>query len=79
MKHAVTHPCPYCSDQFVAEDHLDLHRGIEHPNQLSPAEQEAFKSAYEAEQRALRVFRLKALLTLLILYFGLLMMFSIFA
>lgn len=61
--------CRYCGDRFVEERLLALHRGLEHDG-LTEAERDAYAEAVEAEREALRLFRLKALAALLVLYFG---------
>lgn len=61
---------------FRHEDHLVLHRGLEHSDELSEDEVAVFHDAYEAESEELRLFRLKALALLVLLYFGFLFMYS---
>ena len=56
-----------------------LHKGVEHTNQLDDSEQEAFESALTEEEDDLRTLRLKALAVLVLLYFGLLFLYAIFA
>lgn len=62
--------CGYCDAGFVDEQLLSLHRGIEHPERLSEQERKAYLDARTAERDDLRLFRLKALAGLLVLYFG---------
>ena len=69
--------CPYCGRPFAREEWLDLHRGHSHPNDLTADEIDSFREAHAAEEAALRRFRLKALATLLVLYFGLLMVYAL--
>ena len=69
--------CAYCGRPFAREAWLDLHRGLEHPGELDDSEVEAFREAHEAEEADLRRFRLKALGTLVVLYFGLLMVYAV--
>ncbi|WP_336002524.1 C2H2-type zinc finger protein [Halorientalis halophila] len=71
--------CTHCGAPFADADLLALHRGIEHAAALDEAEREAFDDAYEAESEALRLFRLQALGALVMLYFGLLMAYAVFA
>jgi hypothetical protein len=61
--------CPYCDTPFVEERLLALHRGLEHDG-LTDEERDAYAEAVEGERDALRLFRLKALAWLLVLYFG---------
>jgi len=69
--------CPDCGHPFVREEHLVLHRGYEHPETLGDGETAAFEDAYEDESDRLTVFRLKALLALIALYFLLLMTYAV--
>lgn len=69
--------CEYCGAPFAREAWLALHRGLEHPEALDAADVEAFREAHAAEEAALRRFRLKALGTLVALYFGLLMVYAV--
>jgi hypothetical protein len=71
------HVCSYCRRPFASDDLLALHRGQTHPDRLTDAEREAFEAAYEDEQGAIRRFRLKALGTLILLYFGFLMIYAV--
>ncbi|MXR43100.1 DNA-binding protein [Halobaculum sp. WSA2] len=71
--------CDYCRHPFPTTDRLVLHKGIEHPQQLNDSEEKAFFSAQADEEDELRTLRLKALGGLVLLYFGLLFMYAIFA
>ena len=71
--------CEYCAVPFVEETSLALHRGLEHESRLTETQQAAFEAAYDAEREEIRLFRLKALAALVVLYFGLLMTYSVFA
>jgi hypothetical protein len=73
------HRCPHCEAPFTDEELLALHRGLAHEGALTADERDAFEAAYEAENEDIRRFRLKALALLVVLYFGLLMAFSVFA
>lgn len=70
--------CGYCGQRFAGGDLLALHRGLSHPERVTEREREAFESAYAAEDEDLRLFRLKALLALMLLYFCLLFAYSVF-
>jgi hypothetical protein len=61
--------CVYCGRRFVREDHLALHRGLDHADAITDAERDAFESARAEECEALRLFRLKAVFVLVVLYF----------
>lgn len=74
---APVHECGYCGRPFAHEVHLDLHRGLEHPGDLDDAEVAAFRAAHADEEESLDTFRLKALGSLVLLYFGLLMVYAL--
>jgi len=69
--------CEYCGRPFAGESLLALHRGHAHPTQITESECEAFEDAYDAETGQLRRFRLKSLTALVLLYFGLLMVYAL--
>ncbi|MFW5918455.1 MAG: DUF7410 domain-containing protein [Haloferacaceae archaeon] len=69
--------CPECGRPFVREELLALHRGQAHGETLDADGIDAFEAAYETESEALQLFRLKALIALIILYFGLLMTYAL--
>ncbi|WP_181686085.1 DUF7410 domain-containing protein [Halorhabdus salina] len=69
--------CPECGRPFVREELLALHRGYDHADTLGETAIAAFEDAYEAESDRLNVFRLKALLALIVLYFLLLMTYAL--
>ncbi len=71
------HRCEYCGQPFSREEWLALHWGLEHPAALDDEEADAFREAHADEEAALRTFRLKALGALLVLYFGLLMIYAV--
>jgi hypothetical protein len=71
--------CEYCGHPFPTTDRLHLHKGLEHPQQLDDDEEDAFFTARADEEDDLRKLRLKALAALVLLYFGLLFMYAIFA
>jgi hypothetical protein len=74
---ATAHVCERCEQPFARERHLALHRGLDHSDDLSPAEREAFEAAREEEEADLRRFRLLALAALVLLYFGFLMTYAV--
>lgn len=69
--------CPYCGRPFTREEWRALHRGLEHASELSDEEVEAFRDAYSEENDEIRMFRLKALAALVVVYFGLLMIYAV--
>ncbi|MES3516671.1 MAG: C2H2-type zinc finger protein [Natronomonas sp.] len=62
--------CEHCGEKFVDDQLLALHRGLEHTDALSAAEIDAYRDARSQERDAVRLFRLKALAGLLLIYFG---------
>lgn len=71
------YPCPYCDRRFTRADWLALHEGLAHEEQLDGVERDAVAAAREAEREALRLFRLKALGALVLLYFGFLVLYAL--
>jgi len=69
--------CEYCGRPFAREEWRALHRGIEHADGLDDEEVEQFREAYGDEGESLRLFRLKALGVLVVLYFCLLMIYAV--
>lgn len=62
--------CSYCGARFADDELLALHRGLEHESELPEAEREAYVDAVASEREDVKLFRLKALVALLVLYFG---------
>ncbi|MFB6176031.1 MAG: C2H2-type zinc finger protein [Halobaculum sp.] len=73
-----TYDCPHCGRVFPRERQRDLHRGQEHPEEVTEAEAEAFRRAAESEWDDLRRYRYLALGALVLLYFGFLIAFVVF-
>ena len=71
--------CGDCGRAFHTEDLRVLHRGVRHPDAIDPAAQEAYREAYLEEERAIRSFRIRALGVLVVLYFGLLFLYVVYA
>ncbi|WP_435335531.1 DUF7410 domain-containing protein [Haloarchaeobius sp. TZWWS8] len=72
-----TYDCPYCGRPFRREEYRTLHVGLTHYDVMTEAETAAFQDAYREEKTELGPFRLKALAALVVLYFGLLIVYSI--
>ena len=68
--------CPYCDRRFAREAYRDLHLGQEHDERLDADERTAFEAASDAEAEAIRLFRLKALAVLVVVYFGFLVVYA---
>ena len=69
--------CDRCGQPFATETLLALHRGQAHTDDLSDDERTAFETAYDDEQEEIRLFRLKALGSLIVIYFGFLMVYAV--
>ena len=69
--------CSHCDEAFPTERLRNLHRGLEHYDELNETEREAFDDAYIAETEDLRSFRLRALAALVGLYFVFLFAYAI--
>ena len=74
-----TDVCDDCGRAFHTADLRVLHRGVRHPDALSEAERDAYREAYADEEAAIRSFRIRALGLLVVLYFGLLFLYVIYA
>ncbi len=70
--------CEYCNQPFPTSEQVALHRGLAHDG-LDDRERASFEARYSDETDALRRFRLKALGVLILLYFGFLMLYVVFA
>jgi hypothetical protein len=70
--------CPHCGRPFADETYRTLHEGVAHYDCLDDERRASFADAYETEQAAIRLFRLKALAALVVLYFGFLWAYSVF-
>lgn len=71
--------CDSCGGAYPTETLLIHHRGVRHPNELSEAELEQYRDAYEEEESQLRRFRIVALGGIVLLYFAFLFMYALFA
>ncbi|NHN49928.1 C2H2-type zinc finger protein [Halostella sp. JP-L12] len=71
-----THDCPYCGRPFSDPEYRTLHVGLDHHEECTEAELEAFQDAYREEGEEIRLFRLKAIGALVLLYFGFLFTYS---
>jgi hypothetical protein len=74
---ATVHRCAYCDQPFSDSDLLALHRGLNHPEAIDEAEREAYEQATAEEDDELRRYRIIALGLLVLLYFGLLMIYAL--
>lgn len=62
--------CPYCDRPFARRRLLALHKGLDHYHRLDPDERREYEDAYEEESADIRLFRLKVIGALVVLYFG---------
>ncbi|WP_436910114.1 C2H2-type zinc finger protein [Halosimplex marinum] len=69
--------CAYCGRPFESEGLLALHRERAHSSVITDDERTAYEEAHDAESGQLQRFRLKALAVLVLLYFGLLMVYAV--
>jgi hypothetical protein len=69
--------CEYCGRPFPDEELLALHHGTRHREALTDDQQDAYEAAYEDEQEDVRLFRLKALGGLVLVYFLFLMVYAV--
>jgi len=69
--------CEYCGRPFESSGLLALHRGRVHEAALTDEQRAAYEDAYAAESGQLQRFRLKALAALVLLYFGLLIVYAV--
>lgn len=71
--------CEHCGFPLPDETQHQLHLGLQHYDQLSEEQREAFVAAYHAEEESLNRFRIIALGGLVLLYFGFLIVYAILA
>ncbi|MFD1589243.1 C2H2-type zinc finger protein [Halorientalis brevis] len=69
--------CEYCGAPFATEEYHSLHLGLQHGASLTDDQRDAFEAAATDEAEELKLFRLKALGLLVLLYFGLLMTYAV--
>ncbi|MFC5970315.1 C2H2-type zinc finger protein [Halomarina salina] len=72
-----TFDCEYCGRPFAREQFLALHYGVDHPESIDDEQRAAYAAALEEEDAELRKFRLKALLALVVVYFGFLLLWAV--
>jgi hypothetical protein len=71
--------CDRCGRPFAAESYLALHRGLAHGDDLTVDERAAYDEAVDDETDRLRRFRIVALGVLVLIYFGFLFAYALFA
>jgi hypothetical protein len=73
------HPCPQCGRPFARAEYVTLHLGLDHPETLSESDRERFVEVYRGETDEIKRFRLKALATLIGMYFAFLYLYLVLA
>ncbi|WP_256299102.1 DUF7410 domain-containing protein [Haloarchaeobius salinus] len=71
------HRCPYCDRPFRRAEQCTLHVGLEHYDRMTEAEEDAFREVYESEEEELGLYRLKLVGGLVVVYFGMLLLYAV--
>lgn len=71
--------CPHCGRAFVTADRQLLHEGLEHPDRLDENRRTAYEARRREERAALRRYKIRALLVLVLVYFGFLFTYAVVA
>ena len=66
---APSYDCPYCDAALPEEDLLDLHIGVEHEDEATEAELEAFEETFERESNQVFIYHLKVISLVVGIYF----------
>ena len=61
--------CPYCDRPFATERIATFHVGVEHADECSEDEREAYEAELEDEEHDLFTFHLKAAVSIFLIYF----------
>ena len=61
--------CPYCDRPFASEELATYHIGVEHPEECTQAELEAFEDEREDEEFELMTFHVKITVAVFMTYF----------
>jgi hypothetical protein len=69
--------CPYCDRPFRRDEYRTLHIGLEHYDVMTDEETARFQDQYREETSELRLFRLKLFGLLVLVYFGMLILYSV--
>ena len=73
---APAHECPYCDAVLPEEDLLALHVGVDHEDEATEAELEAFEETYERESNQVFIYHLKVISLVVAIYFVFLFTYS---
>jgi len=74
---ATAYRCPYCDRPFRREEQRTLHIGLSHYDRMTEAEEAAFREVYSAEDETLGLYRLKLVGGLVLVYFGMLLLYAV--
>lgn len=66
---APAHECPYCEAVLPERDLFELHVGVEHENEATDAELEAFEDTFEQESNQVFIYHLKVIVLVVAIYF----------
>ena len=73
---APAHECPYCEAVLPEVDLLELHVGVEHEDEATEAELEAFEDTFEQESNQVFIYHLKVISLVVAIYFVFLFTYS---
>ena len=73
---APSYDCPYCDAVLPEEELLDLHIGVEHEEDASEEELEAFEDTFERESNQVFIYHLKVISLVVAIYFAFLFTYS---
>lgn len=77
MARGAGYNCEDCGARFPTFRLYVLHRGVRHPEAMADAQRATYEAAREDERERLRLFRLKAVGVLVLVYFGFLMAYAV--
>lgn len=66
---APAHECPYCEVVLPEQELLELHVGVEHEDDATDAELEAFEDTFERESNQVFIYHLKVIVLVVAIYF----------
>lgn len=61
--------CPYCDRPFRSERYATFHVGLDHPDECTDEEREAYETERDDEEYDLFTFHVKAIVVVLLTYF----------
>lgn len=66
---APAHDCPYCEAVLPEQELLELHVGVEHEDEATDDELEAFEDTFEGESNQVFIYHLKVIVMVVAIYF----------